>query len=504
MTALAEHIHSRGLKFGLYTDRGDKTCDNHVGSFGYEAADAATYASWGSDFIKSDSCDTTQSHAQALDLYAKMAAGIAAAGRPQFFSLCGWLSWYPAAASLRDVGDSWRIGPDALRWENVLMNFDAAAMAAPYVSAGHYADVDEIMGPSRGRPISRPQTLTQIALATVVGSPLLISFDVTAMEPTDPDIAPFLNPEVITGVHQDPAATGPRYARLVGGPVGRDRIPPVTNLPCDDTDARTGWQFQSTTNASTGYLRSLGALGWCLSAGAAWYGECNNAQGLWLTPCGKAGLCCDASCSNQEFTAHPEDGGSLRSVYWPANNNAAGPYVTLDLGTDVLFLEERFNASGAGDPLTDPARQAWAVDTSDGRTFLRSTGTGTCVGAVPRDDKGVWGRQLTDGSWAVLLMNVNETATQNVTCDGGCLARMGFGASQSLAVRDLWARSDNGSVSGSTGGLSVRLLSNGTSAFVRLTPRKAEAASGSNALMAMAGARPSDGGAVVLVRRVGG
>ena len=51
---------------------------------------------------------------------------------------------------------------DALSWENVLMNFDAAADAAAFVSAGHFADVDEVMGPSRGRPISRAQELTQV------------------------------------------------------------------------------------------------------------------------------------------------------------------------------------------------------------------------------------------------------------------------------------------------------------------------------------------------------
>lgn len=102
-------------------------------------------------------------------------------GRSMVFSLCGWLKWY-AAAGPANVGTSWRIGPgasrcaahtcclnshpptrwaDALSWENVLMNIDAAADAAPFVSAGHFADVDEVMGPSRGRPISRAQELTQ-------------------------------------------------------------------------------------------------------------------------------------------------------------------------------------------------------------------------------------------------------------------------------------------------------------------------------------------------------
>lgn len=56
---------------------------------------------------------------------------------------------------------------DALSWQNVLMNFDAAADAAGFVSAGHFADIDEVMGPSRGRPISMAQELTQ---ASAIGS----------------------------------------------------------------------------------------------------------------------------------------------------------------------------------------------------------------------------------------------------------------------------------------------------------------------------------------------
>ena len=62
----------------------------------------------------SDSCSATQSHAGALAQYKLMQDGIAATGRPMVFSLCGWLSWYAAAASAAGIGTSWRIGPDAL------------------------------------------------------------------------------------------------------------------------------------------------------------------------------------------------------------------------------------------------------------------------------------------------------------------------------------------------------------------------------------------------------
>ena len=85
------------------------------------------------------------------------------------------------------------------------MNFDAAADAAPYVRAGGFADIDEVMGPSRKRPISRVQTLTQAALIAIIGSPLLLSFDLTDMAATDPDGAEFALGRAYRGTCPDSA-----------------------------------------------------------------------------------------------------------------------------------------------------------------------------------------------------------------------------------------------------------------------------------------------------------
>ena len=159
----------------------------------------------------------------------------------------------------------------------------------------------------------------------------------------------------------------------------------------------------------------------------------------------------------------------MASLYWPKNNNAAGPFLTLDLG-GTLFLEDRFPSPGSGDPLTDPARQRWAFDAAGGG-LLRAVGNGSCVGAAPRDDKNVWGRRLVDGSWALALANFNRSA-QMVTCDAACFAAAGFNATRVLRVRDLWARTDNGTVVAGAG-LSVALPGGGASAFVRVFPTAA-------------------------------
>src|SRR5215213_3758865 len=88
MAALAEYIHARGLKFGLYTDVGDRTCQGRPGSLGHEMQDAATYAGWGVDYVKVDWC-----YNEGLDAptqYRLFRDALAATGRPIVLSICTW------------------------------------------------------------------------------------------------------------------------------------------------------------------------------------------------------------------------------------------------------------------------------------------------------------------------------------------------------------------------------------------------------------------------------
>ena len=86
--ALADYVHGRGLKFGIYTDAGTKTCQGRPGSYGYEEQDARTYAAWGVDYVKEDWCN-----ASGLDprkQYVKFRDALAQSGRPIVFSICEW------------------------------------------------------------------------------------------------------------------------------------------------------------------------------------------------------------------------------------------------------------------------------------------------------------------------------------------------------------------------------------------------------------------------------
>lgn len=93
MKAVADYVHSKGLKFGIYNCAGDKTCAGYPGTRGHEYEDARLYASWGVDFLKYDWCNTDSLNAR--EAYITMARALQATGRPILFSLCEWGNHQP-------------------------------------------------------------------------------------------------------------------------------------------------------------------------------------------------------------------------------------------------------------------------------------------------------------------------------------------------------------------------------------------------------------------------
>ena len=115
MKALADYVHRKGLKFGIYSDAGTGTCQNRPGGRGYEFQDARQYAAWGVDYLKYDWCNhSTQDSASS---YSIMRDALAKAGRPIVFSLCEWGSTKPWLWA-KDVGNLWRSTGDITdKWE---------------------------------------------------------------------------------------------------------------------------------------------------------------------------------------------------------------------------------------------------------------------------------------------------------------------------------------------------------------------------------------------------
>jgi len=109
MKTLADYVHARGLKLGIYSDAGWKTCGGKPGSRGYEYQDAMMYARWGIDYLKYDWCNTEGLKAEGA--YMTMRDALHAAGRPVVFSLCEWGTDKPWEWG-SSVGHLWRTTGD--------------------------------------------------------------------------------------------------------------------------------------------------------------------------------------------------------------------------------------------------------------------------------------------------------------------------------------------------------------------------------------------------------
>jgi len=150
--ALADYIHGKGLKFGIYTCAGRNTCAGRPASEGYEWQDARQYAAWGVDYLKEDWCNTGKQNAQSS--YTLMRDALYKAGRPIVFSLCEWGSnkpWHWAAGvghlwrTCGDIGNNWsymEAGNGNAYGGSVIGNLDLQRGLEEYAGPGHWNDPD--------------------------------------------------------------------------------------------------------------------------------------------------------------------------------------------------------------------------------------------------------------------------------------------------------------------------------------------------------------------------
>jgi alpha-galactosidase len=197
MKALADHVHGLGLKFGLYTDAGRKTCEGRPGSYEHEAIDARSFAAWGVDYTKVDWC-----HAEGLDAptqFAKFRDALAAAGRPIVFSICEWGAnqpwrWAP------DVGHLWRTTGDiGDSWSSMLGILDQTAQHGSAQAPGGFNDPDMLEVGNGG--MTDEEYRAHFSLWAVLAAPLIAGNDVRNMSEVTRAI--LTNREVIA-VDQDP------------------------------------------------------------------------------------------------------------------------------------------------------------------------------------------------------------------------------------------------------------------------------------------------------------
>ncbi|CAF0941120.1 unnamed protein product [Adineta ricciae] len=407
--ALVDYVHSRKLKFGLYSDRGYKTCAGRPGSLGYETKDANTYASWGVDYLKLDSCYLNGTAPEIS--YSIMRDALNATGRPIFFSLCGGVSlrdlWPPS------VGNSWRTTDDIQdNWNSMIRNINFNNECTERAGPGGWNDPDMLEVGNGG--MTDAEYVTHFSLWCIAKAPLIIGCDVTKMSAAT--LATLTNPEVIS-VNQDPLGIQGKKVAVASSSSINASSEVIVDSCSSTTLMKQPKRGQWVYNSQDGSIRSL-FNGRCLSID-----RCNTREAAYvvLSECRIGDPQAQCQGKNQQWATNATDqtiisqmNGKCLDVY-----NFDGPSV------EAFTCNKQDN-------------QMWIWNTSD--KTVRSKHNGECL--IVQQELEVWAGSLFDGSQAVVLLNRGDSGSEPITVQW---TDIGFSREQSASVRDLWARKDIGS-----------------------------------------------------------
>jgi alpha-galactosidase len=220
--ALSDYVHSKGLKFGLYSDAGAKTCAGRPGSQGHEYQDALQYARWGADYLKYDWCNTGTRNAE--EAYLTMSTALLSTGRPIVFSICEWGTakpwlWGKGTGNLwrttGDISDKWtskKKWPDGTCCEYGMVDIlDMQIGLESFAGPGHWNDPDMLEVGNGGMTI--PEYRAHFSLWALLSAPLIAGNDVRSMSPEIKEI--LTNSEAIA-VNQDKLGREGRRIRKDG------------------------------------------------------------------------------------------------------------------------------------------------------------------------------------------------------------------------------------------------------------------------------------------------
>ena len=269
--AVANYVHSLGLKFGIYSDAGSKTCAGRPGGLGHEYQDAISYAAWGVDYLKYDWCNTTTQDAKAS--YANIRKALDASGRAIVLSICEWGTAKPWLWGQEVGGNLWRTTGDIQdrwadkeKWKNgsccnygVLAILDLENGIESFAGPGHWNDPDMLEVGNGG--MTDTEYRSHFSLWAMLAAPLIAGNDLRSMTPEIHDI--LTNKEVIA-VDQDPLGSEGRrvsksgdlevWARpLLDG--GRAVI--LLNRSASTQDIAVNWEQLGYPNHLTAAVRDL-------------------------------------------------------------------------------------------------------------------------------------------------------------------------------------------------------------------------------------------------------
>ncbi len=202
MKPLVEYVHSKGLKFGIYTDIAEYTCAGMPGSYGYEEQDAKTYAAWGVDYIKCDYCHAPKDLWTAIDRYEKFIKAVRKEKPEMVFAICEWGQRAPWLWGKEVGGNLWRTTWDVRdTWEHhrydsghngIMECLDRQVGLERFAGPGHFNDPDMLVvglygkGKSASNDGAAGCTVTeyeaQMGLWCLLAAPLLVTCDIRNMD----------------------------------------------------------------------------------------------------------------------------------------------------------------------------------------------------------------------------------------------------------------------------------------------------------------------------------
>ncbi len=184
MKALADYVHSKGLKLGIYSSPGPRTCADYPGSYGHEQQDAKTFAAWGIDYLKYDWCGARMIYTDAdlQPVYQTMGDALLKSGRPILYSLCEYGNGKVEMWGAKVGGNLWRTTGDISdTWTSMIANIEKQVPTAPFAGPGHWNDPD-MLEIGNGH-MTDEEYRTHMSLWALTAAPLLAGNDVRSMTP---------------------------------------------------------------------------------------------------------------------------------------------------------------------------------------------------------------------------------------------------------------------------------------------------------------------------------
>lgn len=233
--ALADYVHSKGIKLGIYSDAAQLTCAGYTASLGFEEQDAKTFAKWGIDYLKYDYCHAPEDSNTAKIRYKKMADALRNSGRDIVFSICEWGGRRPWLWAAGVGGQLWRTTGDIRdSWKSMMHNYGINVNLEDHAGPGHWNDPDMLIvglrgskGPAGylgGTGCNDIEYQSNMSLWSMMASPLIATNDVRNMNDETKRI--LLNDEVIA-ISQD--ALGKQGALKIKNDVWNVLAKPLSN-----------------------------------------------------------------------------------------------------------------------------------------------------------------------------------------------------------------------------------------------------------------------------------